>query len=289
MRRTDDDLVQLSYRIAERQLADQVRAALGDWQGLASAHLNVAPEDIASLQEELRGPYEMPLLLLLGQQLAEHPSVEFGGANPKAAAEWQRVDIGGVTERIPSSMTVYWDAGMVASAPLLFATWRNTGARVLVVRSAPADTEVAQGYLDSLIADARGPDGPYRGRLLRASWTGPSVGFEVLPDPTERRDHLMLPSEIWTSLDMNVHRMFARMDVFRSAGLGSNRGLLLAGPPGTGRTAACRILAAELLGTATPIFVESKVGEYVLHQLYEELSGLGPALVLLEDLDLLAG
>jgi DNA polymerase III delta prime subunit len=98
-----------------------------------------------------------------------------------------------------------------------------------------------------------------------------------------------VPSEIWTSLDMNVHRMFARMDVFRSAGLGSNRGLLLAGPLGTGKTVACRILAAELLGTATPIFVESKVGEYVLHQLYEELSGLGPALVLLEDLDLLAG
>jgi cell division protease FtsH len=83
--------------------------------------------------------------------------------------------------------------------------------------------------------------------------------------------------------------MFERMDVLRESGLGGNRGLLLAGPPGTGKTALCRALAAEYEGRATVVIVSAAVGSYLLGDLYERLDALAPALVLVEDLDLIVG
>jgi cell division protease FtsH len=130
---------------------------------------------------------------------------------------------------------------------------------------------------------------PYRGKLLKAAWAGYGVSLEILPEPEQTREQLIFPTAIWEALDLNVHRMFARMAAFRSAGLGSNRGLLLAGAPGTGKTAACRVLAREALGPVTAIFVDSMVARNLLPQLYTEIAGLAPALLMLEDLDLIVG
>ena len=289
-RRTADDLVQVQYAVAQRQVEDALRGALDDWKRLSAAHLGVAPDDMVLLVEKPAGTHVMPLLRLIGEQLVSHPDVEIGGANPTYMPEWQRVDIAGVVESIPNSMTIYWDPGTVAEVPLVLGTWTdNRGQRAFVVRSSAKDQAQARAYLERLLSDARGPANPYRGRLLKAAAAMGGVGFDILADPTDTRQSLIFPPEIWDALDFNVHRMFDRMDLFRAAGLGSNRGVLLAGAPGTGKTAACRVLAQEVIGVATPIFVEAKVGQYLLRQLYEQLEGLGPVLVLIEDLDLLVG
>jgi hypothetical protein len=286
--RTKDDLIQLQYGLAERELARAVRADLEDHRQLDAAHLDVADQDVSILDERLGGPYEMPVLRLIREQLARHPDVEVGGANPTNPASWQRVEIGDVAESIPKQLSIYWDAGTVSAVPLVLCTWTNGGRRTLSIRSHPSHQEHARAYIDQLLADARGPGNPFRGRLLQATWNG-EFKLTVLPEPVEDRTQLVLPDGIWTALDYNVHRMFDRMDRFRAAGLGSNRGVLLAGPPGTGKTAACRVLAAEVIGDATAVFVQSQVGQHLLHQLYQEVAGLGPTLVLLEDLDLLTG
>jgi hypothetical protein len=184
---------------------------------------------------------------------------------------------------------IYWDAGTVSEAPLVMQTWQQHGVQTILVFSRADDHEAAKAFLDQLITQATGPRSPYRGRLLKAAWGGSGVLLDVLPDPTEHRERLILPAAVWDALDLNVHRMFSRMDAFRTAGLGSNRGVLLAGPPGTGKTAACKVLAREVLGGVTAIFVDSKTGQGLLPQLYSEISGMAPALVLLEDLDLLVG
>jgi SpoVK/Ycf46/Vps4 family AAA+-type ATPase len=191
---------------------------------------------------------------------------------------------------VPGWATIFWDAGTVSDVPLVVQTWdQQNGTQAVLVFSRAEDHEVAKGYLDDLIGRAKGSESPYRGRLLKASWAMWGVQLDVLTDPFDSRRDLILPEEVWNALDLNVHRMFARMDTFRSAGLGSNRGVLLAGAPGTGKTAACRVLAAEVLGDVTVVFVDSRASQALLPQLYTEIAGMAPALVLLEDLDLVVG
>jgi hypothetical protein len=99
--RTKDDLVQLQYSLAERELTKAIRADLEDHRKLDAAHLDVADQDVSILDERLGGPYEMPALRLIGEQLARYPEVEVGGANPTNPASWQRIEIGDVAESIP--------------------------------------------------------------------------------------------------------------------------------------------------------------------------------------------
>ena len=115
------------------------------------------------------------------------------------------------------------------------------------------------------------------------------VRLRIVPTPTETRDSLVLEDAVWAAITRNVDRMFERMEMLQQARLGGNRGLLLAGPPGTGKTALCRVLAAEYEGRATVVIVSAAVGSYMLGDLYERLDRLAPALVLVEDLDLIVG
>lgn len=289
VRRNREDLVQLEFAYLARQLDAQERSDLGNRERLTEAHLEVPWSSIAMSSSVVSAPHIQPVLRLIADQLAEHDEVEFSGAKPDSPPKWIRFDLGDKVELVPAWACVYWDAGTVSSVPLVLETWQKPEGQELQVLSRAQDHQEAKRYLNGLIDDSRGLLSPYRGRLLKASWGRGGVNLDILPDPTDTRDRLVLPESLWEALDVNVHRMFARMPAFDRAGLGSNRGILLAGPPGTGKTAACRVLAHEVLGEVTAIFVDSRVGQGLLPQMYSEISGLAPALVLLEDLDMVVG
>ena len=65
--------------------------------------------------------------------------------------------------------------------------------------------------------------------------------------------------------------------------------MLLFGPPGTGKSALCRVLAAELVGDVTVVFCDARAIGARIGAVYSELTRLAPALVVLEDLDLVVG
>lgn len=286
---TRDDLVQLEYELAERDIDARVRAEFGDRERLTEAHLDVTWTGIAIAAETVAEPHVEPVLRVLAQQLADHPSAEFTGAKPDSPPKWIRFQVGEEVELVPEWLCVYWDAGTVSDVPLVLETWAKPEGQEIQVFSRSEDHPAAKDYIDALLTQGRGPRSPFRGRLLKASWGRGGVRLDILPDPDETRDRLVLPDAVWRSLDVNVHGMLARLSAFDAAGLGSNRGILLAGRPGTGKTAACRVLAREALGDATAIFVDSRVGQGLLPSLYREIGGLAPAIVFLEDLDLIVG
>jgi hypothetical protein len=287
--RTEADLIRLSYALADRQLHQAVQADLVDRERLTEAHLRVAWGTIDVVETSERPPHIEPVLRLIARQLDEHPTVEFTGAKPGSPVQWNRFGVEGEVELVPIWASVYWDAGTVSDVPLVLETFERHGEQKVQVFCRPEHHDLAKAYLDDLLVRAMGVDSPYRGRLLKASFSGIGIALDILPPATEVREQLVLPAATWAALDRNVHRMFERREAFESAGLGSNRGVLLAGPPGTGKTAACRVLAHEVAGTVTSVFVEPRVAQALLTQLYEELAGLAPALVFLEDLDLLVG
>jgi hypothetical protein len=92
---------------------------------------------------------------------------------------------------------IYWDAGTVSEAPLVMQTWQQHGVQTILVFSRADDHEAAKAFLDQLITQATGPRSPYRGRLLKAAWGGSGVLLDVLPDPTEHRERLILPAAVW--------------------------------------------------------------------------------------------
>jgi SpoVK/Ycf46/Vps4 family AAA+-type ATPase len=63
--------------------------------------------------------------------------------------------------------------------------------------------------------------------------------------------------------------------------------VLLCGPPGTGKSAVSAVIAAEVVGAFTVIYVEAKAGEQLLIAVVDEAQRLGgPVLLVLEDVDL---
>jgi SpoVK/Ycf46/Vps4 family AAA+-type ATPase len=73
----------------------------------------------------------------------------------------------------------------------------------------------------------------------------------------------------------------------RPHGLGARRGVLLCGPPGTGKSAVSAVVAREVVGEFTVIYVEAKAGAELLTAVVEEAQRLGgPVLLVLEDVDL---
>jgi cell division protease FtsH len=289
VRRSEQDLLQVKYPLAERQLREQLEKELNDRERLAEAHLDAPWQGVAMSQEIVRSPHINPVLNLIARELNRHPEVELAGADVASPPVWERFELGDEVELVPKWAAIYWDRGTVAEVPLVLETWRKNQSQTVQVLSKAADQEAAKDFLERLIREATGPSSPYRGRLLKASWGAQGVDLEILREPTDRREDLVLPREIWDALDLNVHRMFERMAALRDAGLGSNRGVLLAGPPGTGKTASCRVLAREVLGNVTAVFVDSRLAFGLLPQLYREISGLGPALLMIEDLDLVVG
>ena len=66
--------------------------------------------------------------------------------------------------------------------------------------------------------------------------------------------------------------------------------MLLCGPPGTGRSAVSAVIASEVVGEFTVIYVEAKAGAQLLTAVVEEAQRLGgPVLLVLEDVDLWCG
>lgn len=137
--------------------------------------------------------------------------------------------------------------------------------------------------------DRRGTttDNPLRGLVLEAKMSG-REGIELEPADlaAQTRTDLVLPDGVWSALDLNVHRHLVAIPTLRRAGLGANRGLLLAGPPGTGKTAACRVLATEVAGDVTVLFADAKTMHDALPLVYRHAELLAPTLVVLEDVDL---
>ena len=80
-------------------------------------------------------------------------------------------------------------------------------------------------------------------------------------EPVTERD-IVLAEEHLGVLQRNVIDLHTRREILEANGVPSRRGILLHGPPGTGKTFACRYLCHKLEGV-TRIFVGSKTASIV--------------------------
>lgn len=262
-----------------------------DVRGFAAGFLRVAPIEVVSTVRSLASLDFQLTALALADDLATHRPTAVVGEDQESAPAWATVPLGDETLRFPIELAAGFEAGTLAAEALVVQADADDdhGFR-LTVWSRAADVDVAEAALVGLVDRGRTRRNPFKGRALQAGWSYPlglALRGAALP-PGDRTD-LVLPDDLWVEIDRNVGGLFAEVDRLDAAGLGTSRGILLAGPPGTGKTAACRALARELVGDVTVIFVDAAVVSRSIEPLYHQARSLAPTLVVLEDVDLVVG
>ncbi|WP_344992327.1 ATP-binding protein, partial [Tsukamurella soli] len=150
----------------------------------------------------------------------------------------------------------------------------------------PEHRHSARDLLDRLFTRAEQLN-PYRGKAVRATYVRGGVALTVIDLPAVTRDAVIVPAEVWAEVDLGVTAVRDRHQLLNAHGLGSRRGVLLVGPPGTGKSAVSAVIAGEVLGEFTVIYVEAQAGAELLTAVVEQAQKLGgPVLLVLEDVDL---
>ncbi|WP_380161668.1 ATP-binding protein [Kineococcus sp. R86509] len=258
--------------------------------GFVEAHLELPHTSLVSELVELTNTRAISVGAALADLVEVHGAA-LGPVEDDEPPTWQRIDLLDEHVSVPTSTAAFFPAGTAAAADVVVQLAQHEYApqpASLRVLSRPGDHAAARGLVDSLLATARRDKGFYRGRILHADAHLPLKLKPTALGPGGR-DDLVLPAAVWAEIDANVAALTTRAELLRDLGLGTNRGVLLAGPPGVGKSALSRVVARELAGDFTVIIVDASAASSVLRQVYRETADLGPSVVVLEDVDLYLG
>ncbi|NLU82725.1 ATP-binding protein [Rhodococcus sp. HNM0569] len=255
----------------------------------ASRRLGAPLHLLAAQSVKLTASTEITLAGVLATRIHEH-AAETGPGEDDEPPRWRTVEIDHSALSVPVALSAFFPRGTLADADVVVRIAEQVTSDRLEIRvfAAAEDHAVASGVAKSFVRDAHGAGNFLRGRVLAASYDY-ALRFDVTTLQARGRDSLVLPDEVWRELDAAVAAVTTRAEILRELGLATRRGILLAGPPGVGKTAASWLLAAELVGAFTVIVVDESAGGARLRDVYAEAAELGPTVVLLDDIDLYVG
>jgi Cdc6-like AAA superfamily ATPase len=130
---------------------------------------------------------------------------------------------------------------------------------------------------------------PLRGRVVELYFSGGDLYPRIVAAPARENGGVVVDEAILEEIDRNVTGHLEAREILSKAGLGCNRGILLYGPPGTGKTSLVRDIIGSTAGKATVLIPESGVAAEALGYIYRDAVRLSPAVVVLEDVDAVAG
>lgn len=250
--------------------------------------------DCAQLVDEERdlnpiGRLTIPLALAEWIEEHEH-DCEVGPGEHTHSPMWTQTEVGGRLYRHPMCLRVHFRTGALLddAACVIHLETRETIMRSAQVSAyVTTDNQMAARAVLDRLAERGGELNPYRGQVVRAVHAGGLALVAIDLPVSATRDNVVVPDAVWDEIDLGVASVRDRYEVLRALGLGVRRGILLCGPPGTGKSAVSAVIATEVAGDFTVIYVEARAGAWLLTQVVEEAQRLGgPVLLVLEDVDL---
>jgi cell division protease FtsH len=248
-------------------------------------------EFLVSVSSYYSGFRQRLVMRALALSIEEHRA-EVAGLGGRSGPKWKHVNFPRQVERVPDALAAFFPSGTLAEAPLVVeATPTPGGGPGLFVYSRDENHATAQQALTRIEEEAWGRHNPYRGHYLRVLPGGAPGQIDVVAaaPPTDDRSDLVLPDRIWEEIDANIHGLFARRGILAELELGLNRGVLLVGRPGTGKTQLCRVVASEVLGEVTVMVADPKATTFEFSALYRAAERFAPTLLVIEDIDVIVG
>jgi cell division protease FtsH len=249
--------------------------------------LGVGPAGLVKIRETL-GPFTAQIVTrALAMDFRATPPYDVAGLCSDESPIWDRLRLDGVSETVPTSLVAAFAPDtLLPGAPMVVSIDTRWSEKQVSLHVHRDHIELAEAYLKDLLARAHGEHNFLRGRCLRVDVHDDELRVRQVRKPKAVRDDIVVPQRVWNEIDLNVSNLFERRELLNELRLGTNRGLLLVGPPGTGKSALCRVIAAEVVGPVTVINCDAAAIGEDLTAVYDEVTRLAPALVILEDLDL---
>jgi ATP-dependent 26S proteasome regulatory subunit len=126
----------------------------------------------------------------------------------------------------------------------------------------------------------------YRGRVLEVTGGPEGISIAVRALPEIPRERIVLADGVLERIERHTVGFAAHAERLVAAGRHLKRGLLLHGPPGTGKTLTAMHLAARMPGRTVLLLTGAAL--YGLGTACTMARSLAPAMVVLEDVDLVA-
>ncbi|GAC66905.1 ATP-binding protein [Gordonia soli] len=230
--------------------------------------------------------------IVLNELVTSYDAIVGPGDYDEPAA-WTSHRVGDRDVSVPSEMTLAFPAGIPGVTSVAVALQISTdngpaeNSSLAVLTAAGSPPLTGQGIAAEL-RERIERSNPLRGKMLRAS-VNSGLRLAIVDEPLVRRDDVIVDASVWAEIDLSIRAVSSRRDTMIAAGFSTSRGIMLAGPPGVGKTAISRAIAGELLGAFTVIVVEPAAGSTYLNAIYEQTAVLGPCVVVLDDVDLYVG
>jgi hypothetical protein len=271
-------------------LGQQPTSALSP-TSFATLHLGVTSTQLASTKYSGPGTSVAILGNLLRIEMERHAgAVIIGSPGDGLPPTWSQLDLG-VDDKVsvPGRLIAFFPSGTLASEPLCVLVDDRHWGREFALLSSAADKSVAEQVLKQFCERLKTVENPLRGKVLEATVVEGCLNLGITPSLANPRDSLILPAEVWGELNVFLAAATSRRDLMRRLGLGTNRGMLVAGPPGVGKTHLVRVIASELGSRFTTILADANAMRHMIAELYSASETFGPTLVVLDDIDLVLG